>query len=835
MGALVGQVAAGDNEDGGSYALRDPRAFPGLNVAYALFVVTRDQRVIWVADRVARVPLIPTPQPLARAAVVRSEAAPLGGSSWIGDVNRVQAWTESAPANRVRLGVRIDGVYHVTAAELATAFGRTLGEVELALTNGIFALTREGLTVAWESSGDSLRFYGNAPTSRYAPENVYWLALANGTRMAESDVTPPPGAVANAHFTHTLHVQGTAHRTRVAFGTLTEYPYLGFFPSLAAGNSLTVDTALVDPAAGPWTGQLTVNLISNFNVLNDDHTNRVSVGGVEVGRNGWRGEGYSTRTYDFNSARVSSGVLSSRVENLWAKTGQEPNDGNALFIWVSQSIGYQRLYRAVGGQLLCTGGPSNSVSVSAFASPDIGVWDTTNPHVPVLLTNTLVEAAGGGQWKVTFASGDAAARYAVFSRSTGCYQPAVRGVRDVDWGAASNSADYIILIPPEGWVSGFRQALQPLADYRARQGLVTRIVDVESVYNRYSHGLAHPQAIRDFVADAYLKWQPRRIRYLLLAGQGSLDFNQTALGLSPVSYSACLIPTLILPQTFYSYSGGVVVGGEGMTAAVDACFGDVNGNPGPEVAVGRLPVVSTQQAALAVSKTLAYERLSPSTRRKTALAADYSVAVSGGLTFTNSIELTVPDLLSVGRAVTRVYPVDGDPNYKLNDEWLSLLKPALASGSGLFHYFGHSGATALGYKSDLLSNTRVQAVPPNWSQPLIAVLMGCHVNRWHSPYNTSYFGPTALLTSGSGFSAVIASTAYLGDRDGHDFGIYLYAHAATRRTLRLGDAWREGLVSMDQNGTPDERYMCLSLIGDPALVLRHDASGFADGSVLMIR
>ena len=50
----------------------------------------------------------------------------------------------------------------------------------------------------------------------------------------------------------------------------------------------------------------------------------------------------------------------------------------------------------------------------------------------------------------------------------------------------------------EAWRDGFRQALQPLADFRNAQGLRTVIVDVESIYNRYSYGRVDPLAIRAF-------------------------------------------------------------------------------------------------------------------------------------------------------------------------------------------------------------------------------------------------------------------------------------------------------------------------------------------------
>jgi hypothetical protein len=446
------------------------------------------------------------------------------------------------------------------------------------------------------------------------------------------------------------------------------------------------------------------------------------------------------------------------------------------------------------------------------------VLNVTVTNMPVVVEPvTITYNDVTSNWTAAFPCGDGGQVYQVVSTSIGTRQPSVRGVRDVDWASPVNTADYVILIPPEGWRDGFRQAMQPLADYRNAQGLRTVIVDVESLYNHYSHGLVDPQAIRNFCMDGHTVWSDHPLRYLLLAGAGAVDFKHLRLSVS--DYTACLIPTLITNQTFPGT-------GEGMTVAVDAKFGDVNNDNVPEVMIGRMPTTKTQELTVAVRKTIAYEG-GLLWKQQVSLAADWDNTVGSVKyhSFTGGTDLLVVPLAAAGRTVVKHYPIDDTGNMKTVRT--NSLFPALRAGSGLFHFFGHSNEVNLGFKTDepgrLLHYTHISRT--NWQKPTIAVLICCLANRWHSPYytTTNSVVPYGLFADDTGFVAGLGATGYMLAEEGETLAVNLYMDAAEQGTLRLGDFWRRGLQSMA--GTmPPERLQCYSLVGDPTLVMRHDIS-----------
>ena len=401
--------------------------------------------------------------------------------------------------------------------------------------------------------------------------------------------------------------------------------------------------------------------------------------------------------------------------------------------------------------------------------------------------------------------------------------PSLRGVRDADGTAADDVADYVVLIPPEGWVLGFRETIQPLALFRSHQGLRTAIMDVESLYNRFTQGLADPEAIRAFCRQAALS-QELPLRYLLLAGSGTFDFAHERTGVT--NYNACLIPPLMAAQSFST--------GEAMLVAVDQAFGDVSGDAAPEIAVGRYPTAWTQELAVAVAKSLAYEE---------SLPWKSQAGVSAGASFTQDMNVVKGTLQAAGKSVTNYYPA------KLTT-WNNSLKAALQSGLGTFWFIGHSHTTYFGEgvsdADKLMDIARLKAT--TWSRMPLAILMGCHLNRWQAlniPMpDASSFGPFSVFRSGSGFSAVFASTGYAWDGvvgpsgESQMLALYLAEASGSNGVYRLGDAIASALRRLAAYDPPinpllpyydpppitAERLQSYSLVGDPAMMWRHDYS-----------
>jgi len=840
----VGRVNAGRDEEGHSYAVIDQPVVAGTSLRYVLRLVSRfgpdmeaaswegqilppslepksllqNASVIAVANVLPQSGTIASPQ-AAVAAVPQRQP-------WIGNGPRVCAWTNGVPADRVRLSLRDPGVYCVSAADLAAASGWSLTSITNALATTNLSLSCQGAPVAWYAEGANLFFYGVPPLSRFAPENVYWVNLGPGADMPTETMTTADPATTNAWFWDQLFCQGTNYFLRYSNSSLADIPvsYMAFSPvPVAGGQSLLVNNPLLDCVTNVWTGTVTVNLLSFYygDSGADTYATRARVGGMSVGQAAWTGEQYISFSYSFSSTNLSRGVAALQIDNI-SQLDYNP-------ICISLAYSYPRCYQAENNVLRCTGGGSNTIAVAGFTTNDVLVLDVTTTNLPNVVGPVSLACGGGSSnWTAAFPCGGTNCVYAVVSKSSGTLQPSIRGVCDVDWTLPGNAADYIILVPPEGWRHDIRPVLQPLADFRNQQGLHTVIVDVESLYNQFSFGLVDPQAIHAFCCAGYTNWPGHPLRYVLLAGAGCLDFKHEALSVN--DYTACLIPTLIAGQQFPSE-------GYGMTVALDQALGDVTGDAAPEVAIGRLPTTSTQDMAVVVQKTIAYEG-ALLWKQQASVAADWDNVGSQAYSFSAATDLVIPSLLAAGRTVVTDYytqdPDPGDPGNMLPVR-LNYLFPSFVRGSGLFHFFGHTNEQQLGARGNgeqLLYYTDISS--QNWQKPMIAVVVGCRVNRWQSPSPAPLILPYGVFLPGSGFVAALGATGYLGSEEGSALGVALYSQAAAQGTLRLGDVLKNGLQQMTAE-MPPERLQTFCLTGDPALVFRPDVTAMGTPETWLVQ
>ncbi|MFO7535678.1 MAG: C25 family cysteine peptidase [Kiritimatiellia bacterium] len=807
-----GYVRSIGDETGGAYTLPDEHVTAGETVRYDLLMLSAHGPDQSVANWAGIIGTAPDPQPRLAAIAAPAETPRIQATPapvWIGSGDRVRNWTNSLPADRVRLSLRNEGVYRVSAQEIAAAAGWELASVTAALAATNLSMSCQGDPVAWHGDGDALLFHGVPAASRFAPENVYWLAWGPGSNMTRRVLTPDPPAITNDFFVNQIVRQGTDYLARVSYSSLTDAPapYVAFQPGpLLAGAVKQFNEFLTNCAPGVWTGAVTVNLLSLYEVGTDAHTARVAVGGTPVGESSWSGEQAVSLTYPFSSTNLAGSAAALSVANVTATP--ENSTDYTRFLCISYAFSYPSLYRARNDALRCTGGTGNTAAVSGFTSNDVIALDVTVPNQPALMEPvTFTYDSVAGNWTAAFSCGGSGQVYQVCSKSAGTLQPAVRGVRDVDWASPENAADYVILIPPEAWRAGFRSALQPLADFRNAQGLRTRIVDVEALYDHYSFGLVDPLAIRAFCGSGSTNWAERPLRYVLLAGAGALDFKHQRLSVN--DYTACLIPTLIAGQRFST--------GEGMTVALDAALGDGNGDGVPEVAIGRLPTTKTQDVALVVRKTIAYEG-ALLWKQQASIAADWDNTGIMYYPFSVGTDRLLAPLIQAGRTVTNHYPINNTGN--LVPVRVNSLFPALNAGSGIFHYFGHANEVSLGGSNDRLLYTN-NISTDYWQKPTIAILIGCRPNRWQSLTTTVCIMPYGLFAADTGFVAGLGATGYTVASESEKLAVSLYSAAAEASTLRLGDMLRRGQRSM-AGAIPPERLLCYSLVGDPALVVRHD-------------
>ena len=158
------------------------------------------------------------------------------------------------------------------------------------------------------------------------------------------------------------------------------------------------------------------------------------------------------------------------------------------------------------------------------------------------------------------------------------------------------SADMLIITH-----SAFRAAAEALAQAHEQDGLAVAVVTADEVYNEFSSGTPDATAYRR-VAKMLYEREDISLRYLLLMGKGSFDNR----GLLTGAGSRMLL-------TYQSVNS---VADDKESYTTDDYFGYLDDNEGTslgsgdllDVAIGRLPVATADEAWAAVNKTIQYMR-----------------------------------------------------------------------------------------------------------------------------------------------------------------------------------------------------------------------------------
>ena len=344
-------------------------------------------------------------------------------------------------------------------------------------------------------------------------------------------------------------------------------------------------------------------------------------------------------------------------------------------------------------------------------------------------------------------------------------------------------AELLIIAHPD-----FVGGLQPLVAARRSEGLSVRVVDVEELYLRFSHGVFDPHAIRNFIRRAY---RTMDTRYVLLVGGDTYDYFDY-LGLGAISF----VPTL------YTRTDPIV-----HYSPVDPLYGDIDSDGVPEVAVGRWPVRTTVELQTILERTLQYAEIDY--RRTAVLSADAFDAPTG-YSFSVASEEMLGYLPATWEA-ERVY-LDELPLAEAR----ALLIDEINAGVALTSYFGHSGPSVWSF--DGLFDSRDADALENFGRPTVVTQWGCW-NTYHVMPSYDTLGHRLLLNEGRGAAAVLGAATLTEAPAEQKLGRRLFAQIGGQRQ-RLGKALidaKKELAATDPQSL--DVLLGWTLLGDPTLVV----------------
>lgn len=383
-------------------------------------------------------------------------------------------------------------------------------------------------------------------------------------------------------------------------------------------------------------------------------------------------------------------------------------------------------------------------------------------------------------------------------------------------------ADYLMVVHPT-----LAAALEPLAELHRRRGLSVAVVEVDDIYDEFSHGIVDPAAIREFVAYARREWAAPAPRFLLLAGDASWDARNAEIddrayadwtwrswekahfvknSSSPHPRRPTIGHRNLVPTFRWQSSEG--------HAAADSLFVEIEGDDElPDLAVGRFPVTEPDEIAAIVEKIRRYLEESPvgPWRQRALWIANEQLA------YQRTSDLLAEGLGERGYGGSRIYP---QPEETSNELHQGSIREAFDDGQLLVHFVGHggryiwrTGPPDVRKNHDLFTLEDVEKLAPTAKLPVI-LSMTCYSAPFDHPSADS-IGEKFLRLPDRGAIAVLAASWRISP--GQRLSETLLHHLLEADTV--GEALLEA-----KREFPSRPFVAMfNLLGDPALPLARPA------------
>ena len=696
-------------------------------------------------------------------------------------VQKALSRRSQATGDRIKIVVKEEGVYRISAAELAGSFGATVEDVKTWISQDFLRLSSQGAKCTWvpDANSEGLYFYNPGHDTLYTAYNVFWLEReCMGEVVPGVQGSPAPGGEASTAFGHTAVFEEQKRQEYARF-----YPGLDdywFWFLMQAGNPASNVVFRADriDAAGPDAElELCLQGGSNSGVSNEHHV-AVSVNGTVVGHSIWDKNAPAT-----NRFAVPVSILTNGLNTLTLRAVLDAGVPYSTVYLDRFSLSYRMLAEATNDYLRIPPTSATEWRASGFTNSGVHVVEIVDSRRLRAVETVQVEAGSGETTAVRFAaSTNGNLGYAVFSAQGARVPAGLEGIPASALRSTTNRVDYLLITQ-----AMLESQVRRLADYRAAQqpGLQTRVVLMDDIYNEFSFGIETPEAIQRFLAYVYAHWQ-QRPEYVLFGGGGSFDYKNY------LGYADNLVTCLRVDTPYGLFSS-------------DNALADVAGQDGvPEFSIGRIPSSTLESMSNVVSKIIARETNDFRTNL-VMLAAD------------NPDE--AGDFWSTASSMTNRFP----PAYSFTNLFLTAneanvtqarnaFRASFNSGLALMIYFGHASwnrfsTSGLWRLDDMPTFSNFPRLP-------IVFAMACWPNRFEFP-GYVYIGESFLLTSSHGAVAAWGPSGESLNVFAQTYTEYLLDAFKADPSLRLGTLARLAAQRANEAGIPRFMRDGMTLLGDP--------------------
>jgi uncharacterized repeat protein (TIGR01451 family) len=691
-----------------------------------------------------------------------------------------QTQFQLAGRSAVKIFVRHEGWYRVTQPQLVAAgLSASLDPGELRLfAEGIeqpILIVGAGPGAGGFGPGAALEFYGTGMDTFYSDKRVYWLVAGSqpGLRIAQQSYEAG-GRQPQSFLRTVLLNQRTTY-----FAALRKQNTDNFFGALVSPTS--VDQVLnAANIASLTTADVSLRIVLQGVTEGQAHDVTIAMNGSTLGELDFNGQSEGSI-----SLRIPPGVLrpGANTVTLTAQNGE-----NDLSLVDFIKLSYPHTYTAESDSLKFTAQAGDHVVVNGFKQAPSRLLDITDPAQPIELGIQVISEKGRHalQGKVPWsASGTHTLLALTDKRITAPFELLRNNPSNLH--SAQAGSEVVMISYP-----GFEGQLGPLLQLHKAEGRTVALVNVNDVYDEFNFGERSPYAIRSFLQTATTEWK-NSPKYLLLMGDASLD-PRNYLGLGSFDF----VPTKI------------IVTSELKTAS-DDWFSDFDNTGFAQIATGRLPVRTRDEASLVVGKIAGYAgSQNGGWNNQTLMVADRD----------DSIDFTKQSLAAQGMLPESMKVIDIFAGTLDAGSAKQQIVSDINNGALLVNYTGHGSVEV--WSGDDLFDDAAAASLSNGSRLPVFLIMNC-LNGFFQDVYTESLAESLLLAKDGGAVAVWASSGLNQAGPQAQMDKVMVQSLFTQPSPTLGDAIKQaksGIADTDVRKT----YI---LFGDPLLRLKWptDASG----------
>ena len=698
----------------------------------------------------------------ARPVILRNESLLPNDLASEVEANRLQAdpltqrWVAAQPG--VKIGVKTEGLYRVSRAELQAAGFDVNAPTERwqLYVNGVEQAIITG------ANGDFIEFYGKGIDTNEADTQTYFLVVGpeNGKRIRSTFIRRIGPSVVSQSYSQSFYKRERFFYTPNILNGDVE----NFFGTLITNNHTPITFNLSGVDFSKATSSIDVTINGAVFVA---HQFRVTLNNVELGTISGSNYDSMSRHFDIPTSALRDGANSLQFTSL-----NSPDDAS---FFSSIRVNFARRYLANQNQLSFFVPNYKASYIENFTSPNIRVFDTTNPDAPSLISGLSVEQSGGN-YRVYLPSNRGRVMFAVENSAVSQAFSVIPNTPST-LSTVSNSGSLIILSYKD-WMA---QA-EDWANYRRAQGLSVKVVNIEDVFDEFNYGVLNADSIRTFLQYAKNNWQAPP-SYLLMIGDATYD-PKNYLG-NPMGN---FVPTRLV-DTIYTETGS------------DDTLADFNDDGLAEIAVGRIPARNSATVTLALNKVKTYEQtVGQALNRGAIFASD----LPNGYDF-EAVSNRLRDQLPSN--IPRIMINRAAPNAQAQ------LMSEINNGRFLVNYAGHGNVGVWAAGSFFSSSNAAQLT--NSNNLSIFTMLTCLNGYFIQPDDS--LSEVLLKNPIGGAVATWASTGLTGPDIQEVMGTRFYNQIGAGNITRLGD-----LINDAKTTIAFGRDVRLSfvLLGDPTLKVK---------------